>query len=158
MDPPTDGKDEESLDFKTMVHGIHASRYRDEPLQIVGFRGFSTHVYDEEQVQYPGDLQNCLSCHADGTYAVPLAASALGTTFDTGSVTSDPTDDRVITPASAVCSSCHDSAGARAHMEGNGGNFDTTQAAINAGLVVEQCEVCHGTGRSVDVGEVHALQ
>jgi hypothetical protein len=43
-------------------------------------------------------------------------------------------------------------------MEANGGNFDTTQAAINAGLVVEQCEICHGTGRSVDVGEVHALQ
>ena len=52
--PPTDGKDEESIDFKTMVHAIHASAMRENPLQIVGFGGFSTNVYDEEHVQYPG--------------------------------------------------------------------------------------------------------
>ena len=75
QDPPTDGKDEESLDAKTMVHAIHASAFRENPLQVVGFMGFSTHLYDEEHVQYPGILNNCLGCHTNQTYAVPLASS-----------------------------------------------------------------------------------
>ena len=36
-EPPSDGKSEESIDFKTMIHGIHAAAMREEPLQIVGF-------------------------------------------------------------------------------------------------------------------------
>jgi OmcA/MtrC family decaheme c-type cytochrome len=156
--PPTDGKDEESIHFTTMVHGIHASRFRDEPLQIVGFGGFSTHTYDGDRVQFPGELENCLSCHREDTYVVPLPATALGTTFDTGADAADPADDRVVSPTAAVCASCHDATSSRAHIESNGGNFDTTQSAIDSGLVVEQCEICHGTGRTVDVGSVHDLQ
>jgi len=156
--PPTDGKDEESLDFKTMVHGIHAAAQRARPLQIVGFRGFSTNIYDEEHVQYPGQLSDCEACHLPDTYMLPLPSVVLGTTFDTGSDHEDPTDDRVITPVSAVCSSCHDGNSARAHMETNGGSFDTTQAAIDNGLVVEQCDVCHGEGRISDVKLVHNLE
>ena len=155
--PPTDGKDEESLHFKTMVHGIHAAAMRENPLQIVGFRGFSTHVYDEEHVQYPGKLNNCKTCHVDGGYTLPLASTALGTTIDTGSDHASPLDDTVVTPAAAACSSCHDDSIARAHMENNGGNFSTSQAAIDSGEVIEQCELCHGTGRSVDVDLVHGI-
>jgi len=33
--PPTDGKKEESIHFKTMIHGIHAAGMRENPLQIV---------------------------------------------------------------------------------------------------------------------------
>jgi OmcA/MtrC family decaheme c-type cytochrome len=155
--PPTDSKDEESLDFKTMVHGIHASQMRVNPLQIVGFGGFNTYVYDEAHVQYPGELRNCLACHLPDTYELPLAAGVLATTFDTGIDRSSPADDRVITPVSATCASCHDGSSASAHMENNGGNFDTTQQAIDAGLVVEQCDICHSAGRVADVKLVHGL-
>ena len=147
--PPTDGKDEESLDFKTMVHAIHAAGMRENPLQIVGFRGFSTHVYDTDHVQYPGKLNNCKTCHVDGGYTLPLAGSVLGSTIDTGSDHSSPIDDTVVTPTSAVCYACHENNVAKAHMEGNGGNFSTSQAAIDSGEVIEQCELCHGEGRSV---------
>lgn len=155
--PPTDGKDEESLHFKTMIHGIHAAGMRENPLQIVGFRGFSTHIYDEEHVQFPGKLNNCKSCHVDGGYTLPLADNVLGTTIDTGDDHSSPVDDTVISPAAAVCSSCHDDKVAKAHMENNGGSFSTTQAAIDSSEVVEQCVLCHGSGKSADIDLVHGI-
>jgi OmcA/MtrC family decaheme c-type cytochrome len=156
--PPTDGKQEESIDFKTMVHGIHASAMRENALQVVGFRGFTTYVYDEEHVQYPGDLSNCVTCHTQDGYKLPLASSVLGTSIDTGDERQDPTDDMVTTPATAVCASCHDDALAKSHMESNGGNFSTSQAAIDSGEVIEECAVCHGSGRNSDVAKVHGVE
>jgi OmcA/MtrC family decaheme c-type cytochrome len=156
--PPTDGKDEESLDFKTMVHGIHAAGMRVNPLQIVGFRGFSTYVYDEEAVQYPGNLGNCVACHTDNGYTLPLADGVLATTIDTGADHESPADDTVVTPVSAVCSSCHDSADSKSHMIAHGGNFSTTQAAIDSREVFEDCNSCHRSGSGVaDVTKVHRI-
>ncbi len=156
--PPTDGKDEESLDFKTMVHGIHAASMREQALQIVGFRGFTTYVYDEQAVHYPGQLGNCLACHTEQGFQLPLAPSVLGTTVDTGADHTDPGDDTVVTPIAAACSSCHDGASSKAHMVSSGGaSFATSQAAIDSGAVQEQCTLCHGPGRSSDVAEVHPL-
>ncbi|MEE4147186.1 MAG: hypothetical protein V2I26_20445, partial [Halieaceae bacterium] len=157
VNPPTDGKDEESLQFARMVHGIHAAGIRENPLQIVGFRGFTTYVYDEDSVHYPGNLANCLTCHNDDGYTLPLSDGVLGTTIDTGDDHESPVDDTVITPTAAACSSCHDGKEAAAHMVANGGSFDTSQEAIDSGEVVEQCSVCHGSGRSADVSVVHGI-
>ena len=150
--PPTDGKDEESIDFKTMVHAIHAASVRENVLQIVGFGGFSTHVYAEP---FPGDISNCLSCHTDDGFTLPLPDGVLGTTINTGDDHFSPLDDTVVTPVTAVCSSCHDGQTAAAHMTDNGGSFDTSQAAIDSGEVVETCNVCHATGRISDVAVKH---
>ena len=155
--PPTDGKTEESIDFKQMVHGIHAAAMRENPLQIVGFRGFTTYVYDEESVHYPGNLANCVACHTDDGYTLPLPSGVLGTTIDTGADLQSPVDDTVITPVSAACSSCHDGAESISHMTLQGGSFNTTQEAIDNGTVVETCSVCHGEGRGADVSVVHDI-
>ena len=155
--PPTDGKQEESIDFKTMIHGIHAAAMRENPLQIVGFRGFTTYVYDTDAVHYPGKINNCTACHTESGFTLPLAASVLATTADTGGDRQDPTDDTVVTPTSAVCASCHDDKVARSHMESNGGSFATSQAAIDNDDVVEQCTICHGAGKGADVAKVHAV-
>jgi OmcA/MtrC family decaheme c-type cytochrome len=155
--PPTDGKQQESIHFTRMVHGIHAAGYRENPLQIVGFRGFTTHVFDEDRVQFPGKLNNCTTCHGDSGFELPLAASVRGTSIDTGDDREDPADDILISPTASACSSCHDSIVAAAHMEQNGGSFSTTQAALDGGEVIEQCELCHGPGRSVGVRAVHGL-
>lgn len=154
-DPPTDGKAEESIDFKTMIHGIHAAAIREKALEVVGFRGFTTYRFTEEEVHYPGNLANCSTCHTDDGFTLPLASSVLGTTVHTGANTADPTDDTVITPVSAVCSSCHDGAESKAHMVSQGGNFATSQAAIDSGAVVETCSVCHGEGRANDAWVTH---
>ncbi len=156
--PPSDGKQEESLDFKVMIHGIHASGYRQKPLQVVGFRGLSTHVFDDKEVQYPGKISNCSTCHIGNTYQLPLATSVLATTIDSGNNLSDPADDKMITPAAAVCSSCHDTSLARAHMEQNGGDFTATRSSIAAGVSTETCSVCHGPDRQASVLSVHRLE
>ncbi len=156
--PPTDGKTEESLDFKRMIHGIHAAAIREHPLEIVGFRGSSTYRFDTDTVHFPGDLANCTTCHTDSGFTLPLADTVLGTTIDTGADHESPADDTVMTPTAAVCSSCHDGTTALSHMTANGGNFATTQAAIDDGSVVEQCSVCHGSGRVADVAEVHHIR
>jgi OmcA/MtrC family decaheme c-type cytochrome len=152
--PATDGKREESIDFKTMIHGIHASGMRQHPLQIVGFGG-SVNVFDEETVQFPGDLSNCTACHTSDGFTLPLPAGVLATTVNTGADAQNPTDDTVTTPITAVCSSCHDDDTSAAHMRSEGGNFATTQQAIDSGQVIETCPVCHGTGNIADLAKVH---
>lgn len=156
--PPTDGKAEESLDFGTMIHGIHASGFRQQPLELVGFRGFTSYRYDTTEVQYPGRIDNCLGCHADGTWRLPLPAGRLGKTVSTGVDVAAPDDDTVATPATAICSSCHDAPDALAHMTAEGGSLATTQAMIDAGAVVENCAFCHGEGRSVAVDDAHRIR
>lgn len=154
--PPTDGKAEQSLDFKTMVHGIHAAAIRENPLQIVGYRGFSTYVFDESHVHYPGNIADCSSCHDGDSYTLPLADGVLASTVDTGADKQDPADDLFTTPTTAVCSSCHDSAAAMSHMALNGGSFSATQAELDSGLFIETCATCHGEGQSVSVSAAHS--
>ena len=153
FNPPTDGKVEESLDFKQMIHAIHASGMRENPIQIVGFRGFNTHVYDEEHLQYPGDLSNCNACHVGNSYDLPLASSVLPTTVSTGADHEDPADDLVTTPSAMVCSSCHDKATAQSHMKTNGALFAAPMG--EAELAVESCDVCHSNNSSAGLNLVH---
>jgi OmcA/MtrC family decaheme c-type cytochrome len=147
--PPADGLQEQSVDLKVMIHGIHAAGFREVPLQV------EEEVFDEEHVQYPGNLANCETCHDDDSFALPLDG-VLATSVDTGNDRMDPADDTVMTAQTAVCSSCHDSDLSKAHMENDGGgSFATTQEAIDDGDVVETCSVCHGEGRSDDAWRIH---
>lgn len=154
--PPSDGKVEQSIDFKVMIHGIHGAAFVENPLQIVGFGG-NINLFDTDAVHYPGELSNCNTCHVNDSYQLPLDAAVLATTVDAGVDKQDPADDVVISPQAAVCSSCHDGALARAHMESNGASFATSQADVDSGSVLEQCSVCHGVGRTYAVDVVHGL-
>ena len=159
-DPPTDclnllGPDDESIDFKRMIHRIHASGTIGVPFEVCGFSN-SVHIYD---VTYPGHINNCEGCHeADGYFPVDPAA-VLGTTISVGADPASPIDDVVISPNASVCSSCHVSDLAKTHMMQNGGDFAATKAAdstlISSG--VESCQLCHGKGRSASVEEVHGV-
>jgi OmcA/MtrC family decaheme c-type cytochrome len=156
LTPPNDGKQEESIDFKRLIHALHASDFREEPLEVVGFGGFSIHVFDEEHVQFPGHLNNCKNCHINDSYELPLDASVEATTIDTGADRADPADDIMITPIAAVCSSCHDDDSAASHMEQNGGDFSATADTISGGDT-ESCVICHGAGGVADLEVVHGL-
>jgi OmcA/MtrC family decaheme c-type cytochrome len=158
---------ETPIDFKTMVHSIHAGGLRDNPFVVVGFRGT---VFDFSTVRFPSSLRNCVTCHIDqngrGTFELPLSASVLGTTIQTGSVPAaagltrkidvDPFNDVKITPTAAVCSSCHDDRETRSHMTRHGASFSTTQQNIIPGG--ERCANCHGRGREKDVRRVHEIR
>ena len=159
---------EQSLDFKRLVHGIHASAkgFREEPLVVIAFNHT---VFDASTLkEYPTDLKNCVACHVDngtkGTFELPLSSGVLGSTFSTKSILpdgritidTDPANDVKITPTAAVCSSCHDKREVIAHMVRTGGaSFNTTQAAIDNGTVRERCVNCHGAGRDKSVRKVH---
>ena len=149
------GTDDVEIDFKRMIHRLHASGYTGVPYKLCSF--FSgAHVFD---VTYPGHLNNCEGCHKPGGYYPVEAGEILGTTVSVGVDVASPTDDVVISPNASVCSSCHVSDLAKSHMMQSGGDFDATKAAdgslISAG--VETCALCHGPGRSADVKEVHGV-
>jgi len=168
-----DGKLEEAIDFRTMIHGIHAGQasnggFREKGITIYGFSGAN----DYSAVVFPGKLNNCTVCHIGtsyqltGIWAPPTANGILGTTTTTdpaantttGPAASDAADDLRISPTAAVCSSCHDGALAKAHMQDpfNGANFSATQATINA-TVTENCTFCHGDGKVLNVKSVHGI-
>ena len=163
----TDGKLEESIDFKTMIHAIHAGEtgkggIRTKGITVYGFGGRGN---DFNSVVFPGKLNDCSTCHTGtsyqltGVWAAPTANGILGNTISTGASTTDPSDNLRITPIAAVCSSCHDGALAKFHMQdaGSGGNFSATQAVINA-AAPEACSFCHGPGRVFDVKVVHGVK
>ncbi|MBI4892575.1 MAG: hypothetical protein HY821_18265 [Acidobacteria bacterium] len=155
---------EQSVDFKRMVHSIHAGGFRKTPFSVVGFRGT---VVDFSQVRFPSELRNCTKCHIDdgrkGTFEL-RQVTKLGSTINTGSVINnttsstvdrDPSNDLRISPIAATCSGCHDSAEVRSHMISKGASFGAYQSVLEG---KEQCVTCHGPGRSEDVRRAHEIR
>jgi OmcA/MtrC family decaheme c-type cytochrome len=122
-DPGTtpDGKVEESIDFKRLIHQIHTGAdLTNLPYIIYGFGGS---VHDFSHVEFIGNRQNCETCHLANTYGTENAWDTLPSTISTGADVGDPGDDLNISPTAAVCSACHDDAVATDHMKLNGASF-----------------------------------
>ncbi|HJV62250.1 MAG TPA: OmcA/MtrC family decaheme c-type cytochrome [Albitalea sp.] len=162
-----DGKKEESIDFKRMIHGIHAGQaskggFRNKGLVVYGFGGS---VNDFSDIVFPGQLKDCTTCHTSDSYKLtslwltPAINGVLGSTVDSGASATDSSDNLRISPTAAVCSSCHDGDVAKAHMQdaSTGGSFSATQATLKT-TVVENCTFCHGDGRAFDVKTVHGVK
>lgn len=164
---------EVSVDFKRMIHSIHAGGVRTTSFKVVGFNGT---VADFGAVRFPAELRDCSNCHVEsggkGTFELPLASQVLGSTVKTGStigyvrpsdgqtgnlVDLDPTNNLRITPIASVCSGCHDRKEVRDHMIKQGARFGVLQASLDSGLVRERCASCHGPGKSMDVRRVHEV-
>ena len=176
-DPLVSG-DEVSIDFKRMIHSIHAGGFREKPFVVIGF---NSSINDFSYVRFPKALRDCTNCHVDangkGSFELPLQSTVLGTTVKTQSVYKvaqpqtgvpnsgqfrqinvDPKDDVKITPIAATCSGCHDKAEVQSHMIRTGGaSFTTTQARITSGAVRERCASCHGPGKEEDVRRAHEI-
>jgi len=157
---------EEAIDFKTMIHGIHAGKAPNGFRQVgITIYGFGARANDFSSVVFPGRLSNCTTCHTPtsylltGIWATPTASKILGTTTNTGASATLTADNLRTSPTAAVCSSCHDGAATKIHMQDafNGGLFSVTQAAISA-AAEENCSFCHGSGRVFDVKTVHRVQ
>ena len=140
--------DDQAIDFKFMVHAIHAG---------AGYKvcGYQNSGYDFSHVRYPGKINNCEGCHLPDTYYPPDATTAIATTIDAGDRTT-PLGDVAITPAAAACSACHTDAAARQHMQFNG-SFSAVKDAESRTAVIETCASCHGPGKSTDVKSVHGI-
>lgn len=115
-----DGKPEEAIDFKRLIHGIHTGADLAQGLVIYGFGGS---VNDFSTVEFIGNTRNCLTCHLPGTYGADNAAETLPSTAITGLDLADPDDDLNISSVAAVCSSCHDDQVSKNHMLLGGASF-----------------------------------
>ena len=126
----------QSIDFRYMIHKIHASAELETCYTVYGYR---SSFHDEwcEMEEFVGDLSNCETCHVDDSYNLPLPATNLPVTTPRDYWTP-------MLPETASCLSCHDSSAAAAHADSNSGDFG------------EACAVCHGEGATYSVERVHA--
>ena len=128
-DPSTtpDMKREEAIDFKRMIHQIHAGSSLQDGLVVYGFGG-NPHEYGT--VHFIGNLENCETCHVADSYSTEAARAASPSTIDTGADAAVPEDDLNISSTAAVCSSCHDSTAATDHMKLYGASFEALDSDI----------------------------
>ncbi len=133
---PADEFPAQSVDFRYMIHKIHASAELETCYTVYGYR---SSFHDEwcEMEEFVGDLRNCETCHVDGSYQLPLndGLEPVTTPRDYWSP---------MLPETASCLSCHDSESAAVHADSN-----TTDLG-------EACATCHGVGKTYSVDEVHA--
>jgi hypothetical protein len=129
---PTPGT---TVDFRTMLHKIHAGNLLDAGANYVVTGNSGTpHTY--EHVGFPvtpSGVMQCASCHGSGNDAWKLPADR-----------SHPTGALPARAWRAACGSCHDSASETAHIDVN-----TSPSGAEA------CEICHGSGEEKRVERVH---
>ena len=165
------GTPDNPIDFKRMIHEIHASgdpyAYGTTGVTICGFGGRAT-VF---KVLYPSDgnaaLANCTACHESGTYYPSQAANAQFTTINAPSTALQSVAGGVaISPVASACSACHTATEDLEHMEQNGANTvlnPATKVAPTASnpngspANTETCSLCHDAGGVADVAVVHHL-
>jgi OmcA/MtrC family decaheme c-type cytochrome len=124
----------ESMQFKYLVHSIHAGDER----AIPSWFGSATRT---EETFYPGDAQNCSTCHVGESYALPLPTGVLPQTItQAGQVV------KTVPPIQAACNACHiGNPGFNAHVD--------TMTSAKYG---EACSNCHSRGKDFDVIKVHS--
>lgn len=160
---PVDGLYEQPIDFKFLIHGIHAADYRAtqgaDPLVVYGFGGSRTDFGD---VGFPGAINDCEMCHTAGTYFPVDVTQVQATSTSTGTLVNalNPNPVAATSPNMAACSACHTATIARTHMLQNGGSTAIQKDANGrslAGSVAETCGICHGPGATADVKVVHKV-
>ena len=153
----------EPLDYKVMIHRIHRGAGGSQPYVLGAApppdpaNPGGTPI-DFGALRYPADLRSCGACHEPGTETLPLRPEVRPSRAEILECTEAPADDgddfcdtRTRTdvlrpPATAVCTSCHDSISALAHAQ-----------VMTTSTGVESCTVCHGPGAEVDIAGAHAI-
>ncbi len=156
----------ESVDFRVMIHKIHAGEELSQPYLLGGFPLPSVTnpagtIYDFGEVRYPRSRAECTACHQPGTYGLPAAQGRAPSILQELTCTEpatpgDPdlycqspywnvTQTYRVAPESSVCTSCHDQPYVAVHAMLN--------TLANGS---EACATCHGPGKTHDVAVVHA--
>jgi OmcA/MtrC family decaheme c-type cytochrome len=134
---PVDQMPPESLHLDYMIHSIHMGEDRATATNLNG-------AINTAEVLFPGNRADCLKCHNEGTYTLPLPVGVLPQiVVQAGQVVS------ITQPITAACAGCH------AGDTTNGG-FEAHTASKTTIDKGETCADCHGTGQAEDVVKVHA--
>jgi OmcA/MtrC family decaheme c-type cytochrome len=172
------------VDSTGFVHAIHASAKRQVPYTwhaVSPTDGFFDVTYpgilnDCQTCHLPGTFDysatpsaalssRLLRTVGQGTYTPDFTLSPYvtpGTNYGSGysfsaatGVTTEAAPTTLVTsPTATVCTACHDSSDAIAHIKGNTGSFYAPRSAALG--VTETCLVCHGTGRTADIAVMHS--
>ncbi len=153
----------ETVDFKRMIHKIHAGDELSRTYILGGFPAPSAAnpagtPINFAEVRYPAPLAKCDTCHANDSNRLPLAEGVRPSTLEIRTCTEDPAADTndlcetafwqrteiLMPPTTSVCTSCHDTPDVMAHAE-----LNTTGAGIEA------CATCHGPGSIYDADIFH---
>jgi OmcA/MtrC family decaheme c-type cytochrome len=156
----------EALDFRHMLHKIHAGTKLTEPYVIGGFPLPSAGTPGGTQnsfadIRYPAPLTACGACHTNKTWTLPMTASQAYAPTTFGFMSCDPaagsnasaycaspywtaTATAQEQPQTSVCTSCHDAPYTLAHAQ-----LNTTAGGSEA------CATCHGPGMAYDVAGFH---
>jgi len=160
----------ETVDFKVMIHKIHAGEHLENGYVLGGFPAPTTAdpdgtPTDFSEVRFPNQLNNCTACHDGNSFTLPLAAGVLPSRYEERNCVEAPGADGndlcgaagtpdpslwqvtpvMVAPQTAVCTSCHDSLSVLIHAEVNTSNGQ------------EACSTCHDTGSVEDVASVHGF-
>ncbi len=122
------------MDFKFLIHGLHAGTYNYGSHNFTSSAASATPVVDfaldfsSLPVKFPGAISDCEACHvkgADTFYPVDsskvFATTVWGNSATAPATAVGPGDDLAITPNVAACGACHVTTLAQAHMKQNGG-------------------------------------
>jgi len=151
---------EQSLDFKTLVHGFTRVRPASAKSTRPSSRSIIRSSTRARLVKFPGELRNCVTCHIDnrskGTFELPLSPDVLGSTFDTGTSIAPAEPSRSIGPTNDVKIQPYGrrlfvvsrrGEENRSHGPGRRSVIRTTQAELDGRVVVERCVGCHVRAR-----------
>ncbi|MGB5581315.1 MAG: OmcA/MtrC family decaheme c-type cytochrome, partial [Woeseia sp.] len=125
VDPDTGN----SVDFKVLIHNIHAGR---DGYQIQGYGGT---VYDFSDVVWTQDIRNCQTCHEISDANTPQASHYLEY------------------PTREACGTCHYDDGNPATTD----DYAIEDGVHPGGFLFdndEQCASCHGPNATVNGGDV----
>jgi len=179
-----DGKAEEAIDFKRLIHGVHAASvenfdgtiahgFRNQGLVVWGFPGSPCDWFnpvappndcehDFSHVRFPGVLAECESCHLSGTYKLegtwelPTQNGILASTVTTNASTGAATDPNDDENITPTAAVCSSCHDSEVAQSHMELNGAFFTATQNAlNSVVESCAVCHGPGKIASVELVH---
>ncbi len=162
-DPAAAPAAEAPIDFKVLIHQIHAADIRRTKTTVFGFGG----APNEFPAAFPGQTGRCTICHVGDSYQLPLAAEALDVTTRVGDPTlQDPAADAAEQRAArtqAVCTSCHDMVRFDAAPDLPACNTlvpaNSAECRHTGGPQAGEasCASCHGKGGAFDVAKVHPI-
>jgi OmcA/MtrC family decaheme c-type cytochrome len=137
---PASANPPQSINFPVLIHRIHTGDSAPAGGQLTPFvvYGFNGGKNDFSDVRFPGDLRNCEKCHVNDSQDLPLPSTRLP-------VQNPQAFYSPMGPASAACTACHLTKSTAAHTQ-----------LMTSPTLGESCDVCHGTGASFSVDQVHA--